>query len=157
MKLLLSLLLLSASALCGCCPAGEASGREPTPPSPGQEEQAVLTLWVNGTALEVDWEENETVAQLLACAERSPIQVSTSLYGGFEQVDQLPQRFSASDVLMTTQPGDIVLYSGDQLVVFFGTNSWRYTKLGHIALPAQQLTELLSGSTADLELRAAKP
>ena len=58
--------------------------------------------------------------------------MNTSAYGGFEQVGSLPQSFSRSDVQMTTQPGDIVLYSGNQLVIFFGSNSWSYTRLGHI-------------------------
>ena len=45
---------------------------------------------------------------------------------------------------MTTQPGDIVLYSGNQLVIFFGSNSWSYTRLGHIeGLSTNELTTLL--------------
>lgn len=54
---------------------------------------------------------------------------------------------------MTTAPGDIVLYSGDQLVLFFGSNSWSYTKLGHIdSLTTEELTGLLSGSSAEVEI-----
>ena len=54
---------------------------------------------------------------------------------------------------MTTEPGDIVLYSGDQLVVFFGSNSWSYTKLGHISLAAEKLAELLGGESAVIEFK----
>ena len=64
-----------------------------------------------------------------------------------------PQSFSRNDVQMTTEPGDIVLYSGDQLVVFFGSNSWSYTKLGHINLATEKLTELLGGESAVIELK----
>ena len=78
----------------------------------------------------------------------------TSAYGGFEQVGSLPQSFSHSDVQMTTQPGDIVLYSGNQLVIFFGFNSWSYTKLGHIkGLSADELTVLLDKDQTVIELQ----
>ena len=54
---------------------------------------------------------------------------------------------------MTTAPGDIVLYSGDQLVLFFGSNSWSYTKLGHIdSLTTEELTGLLGGSSEEVEI-----
>ena len=55
---------------------------------------------------------------------------------------------------MTAQPGDIVLYSGNQLVVFFGSNSWSYTKLGHINdLSADELTVLLDKDQTVIELQ----
>ena len=74
---------------------------------------------VNGMALDVSWEDNETVEELLVYAQNGTITVNTTIYGGFEQVGSLPQSFSRNDVQMTTEPGDIVLYSGNQLVVFF--------------------------------------
>ena len=80
--------------------------------------------------------------------------MNTSAYGGFEQVGSLPQSFSRSDAQMTTQPGDIVLYSGNQLVIFFGSNSWSYTKLGHISgLSADELAALLDKEQTVMELR----
>ncbi|MBQ0059294.1 MAG: hypothetical protein KBS83_04970, partial [Lachnospiraceae bacterium] len=44
----------------------------------------------------------------------------------------------------TAVSGDIVLYSGDQIVVFYGSNSWSYTKLGRMDLPQEKLEDLLS-------------
>ena len=105
--------------------------------------EPILLLTIDGTAVEVQWEHNAAVAELYALAQNS-ITVNTSAYGGFEQVGSLPQSFSRSDAQMTTQPGDIVLYSGNQLVVFFGSNSWSYTKLGHInGLSSDELAALL--------------
>ena len=86
---------------------------------------------IDGTAVDAQWENNAAVTELYALAQ-SAITVNTSAYGGFEQVGSLPQSFSRSDAQMTAQPGDIVLYSGNQLVVFSGSNTWSYTKLGHI-------------------------
>lgn len=53
-----------------------------------------------------------------------------------------------------TQPGDIVLYSGNQLVIFFGSNSWSYTRLGHIdGLSTDELTALLDKDIAVIEIK----
>ena len=91
---------------------------------------------------------------MLTAAQNGAIEVSASRYGGFEQVGSLPQSFSRSDAQMTTQPGDIVLYSGKQLVVFFGSNSWSYTKLGHISgLSADELAALLDKDIAVIEIK----
>ena len=115
--------------------------------------EPMLLLTIDGTAVDVQWENNAAVAELCALAQ-NVITVNTTAYGGFEQVGSLPQSFSRSDTQMTAQPGDIVLYSGNQLVVFFGSNSWSYTKLGHINdLSADELTVLLDKDQTVIELQ----
>ena len=91
---------------------------------------------------------------MLTAAQNGAIEVSASRYGGFEQVGSLPQSFSRNDVQTTTQAGDIVLYSGNQLVIFFGSNSWSYTKLRHInGLSADELAALLDKEQTVIELK----
>ena len=58
--------------------------------------------------------------------------VHMSMYGGSEQVGSIGISLPRKDVQTTTSAGDIVLYSGNQIVVFYGSNSWAYTRLGHI-------------------------
>lgn len=62
----------------------------------------------------------------------SPITIRMSDYGGFEKVGSLGESLPTSDRQTTTEEGDIVLYSGNQIVIFYGTNSWSYTRLGHV-------------------------
>ena len=115
--------------------------------------EPMLLLTIDGTAVDVQWENNAAVAELYALAQNA-ITVNTSAYGGFEQVGSLPQSFSRSDAQLTAQPGDIVLYSGNQLVVFFGSNSWSYTKLGHInGLSADELAVMLGKEQTLIELQ----
>ena len=58
-----------------------------------------------------------------------------------------------SDTRITTSPGDVILYSGNQMVVFYGSNSWAYTRLGHITDKTQQeLTRLLSNGDVTITL-----
>lgn len=126
-----------------------------TIPAEAVPQEAALVLSVNGNELDVLWEDNETVKELLSYTQEKSIVVNTTRYGGFEQVGSLPQGFSRSDVQLTTEPGDIVLYSGDQLVLFFGSNSWSYTKLGHIeGLSQDELSELLGGGAAVIEIHS---
>lgn len=118
------------------------------------KQETTLTLSVNGTPLDVSWEQNATVDELRAYAQNETIRVETERFGGFEQVGALPQAFTSSDVQLTTAPGDLVLYSGDQIVLFFGSNTWSYTRLGHIeGLSEQELADLLGGETAVVELQ----
>ena len=66
------------------------------------------------------------------------------MYGGFEQVGSIGTSLPRNDSQITTRAGDIVLYSGNQLVVFYRSNSWAYTRLGHITdQDATSMAELL--------------
>lgn len=65
------------------------------------------------------------------------------MYGDFEQVDSIGSTISSSDTRITTNLGDICLYPSNQLVVFYGSNTWEYTKLGHINLGKTELTDFL--------------
>ncbi len=62
----------------------------------------------------------------------SEMKINMAMYGGFEQVGSIGTSLPRNDSQMTTSPGDIVLYSGNQIVIFYGSNSWAYTRLGKI-------------------------
>ena len=105
-----------------------------------------LKMSIGDTAVEVEWEDNESVEALAKLAETEPLVIKMSMYGGFEQVGSLGESLPRNDVQTTTEAGDIVLYSGNQIVVFYGSNSWAYTRLGHIVdKTAEEMAELLSG------------
>jgi len=90
-----------------------------------------LLLSVGDKNLSVEWEDNESVGALKDLA-RSGMKINMSMYGGFEQVGRIGNSLPRNDSQMTTSPGDIVLYSGNQIVIFYGSNSWAYTRLGKI-------------------------
>ena len=77
-----------------------------------------------------------------------------SMYGGFEQVGPIDQTIVSNDHQMTTEAGDIVLYSGNQIVVFYGSNAWAYTRLGHVDLSQTELEELLGNSDVVLTIHS---
>ena len=77
-------------------------------------------------------EENEAVDALVEMMEQGPVTIQMSDYSGFEKVGPLGTSLPTSNQQTTTQAGDIVLYQGNQIVMFYGSNSWSYTRLGHI-------------------------
>ena len=106
----------------------------------------MMQMKINDTPVTVAWENNESVSALKELA-MDGLTIQMSMYGGFEQVGSLGQRLPSSDVQTSTSSGDIVLYSSNQLVVFYGSNSWAYTRLGHITdkTPEEMRTLLSNG------------
>ena len=108
------------------------------------EVETMLQMKIGETPVEVEWEENGSVEALKELCREAPLTIQMSMYGGFEQVGSIGQSLPREDEQTTTQAGDIVLYSGDQIVVFYGSNSWAYTRLGHITdKSSQEMAELL--------------
>ncbi len=97
--------------------------------------------------------DNESVQALKEFCSNQPLMIQMSRYGGFEQVGSIGTDLPQNDVSTTTSSGDIVLYSGNQMVVFYGSNTWAYTRLGHITDKTQaELTELLSNGNVTITL-----
>ena len=104
-----------------------------------------LQMTINDTPVTVEWEDNESVQALKELCREQSLTINMSMYGGFEQVGSIGAVLPQNDEQTTTSPGDIVLYSGDQMVVFYGSNSWAYTRLGHITDQSESdMTQLLA-------------
>ncbi|MGN1021736.1 MAG: cyclophilin-like fold protein [Aristaeellaceae bacterium] len=120
---------------------------------PGDTPAAGLALSIGGTTVNVLWEDNEAVRALADLAAEGPLRIEASRYGGFEQVGDLPRALPREDVQLNAAPGDIMLYAGNAIVVFFGTNTWAYTRLGRIkSLSEEELRLLLNTEHTLLEL-----
>jgi hypothetical protein len=112
-------------------------------------EENTMRLLIGEREVPVAWEENESVKAL---QDLCPLTIRMSMYGGFEQVGSIGQSIVREDVETVTDSGDIVLYSGNQIVIFYGSNSWAYTRLGHIDLSEQEMRDLLSGGDVTITL-----
>ena len=115
------------------------------------EAERSMTLKIGEREVQVTWEDNASVEDLKKLA-ASGLTIKMSMYGGFEQVGSIGQAISRDDKQTTTEPGDIVLYSGNQIVVFYGSNSWSYTRLGKIDLTEKELKDLLSNGDVTITL-----
>ncbi len=108
-----------------------------------------MRLLIGETEVPVTWENNASVEAL---KELRPVTIQMSMYGGFEQVGPIGQSIVRNDVQTETSYGDIVLYSGNQIVIFYGSNSWAYTRLGHVDLSQQEMREMLGGGDVAITL-----
>ena len=93
---------------------------------------ATIMITVSGKSLPVIIEDNVATRALVAALREASITFEAHDYGGFEKVGGLGRTLPSSDSQMTTQPGDVILYSGNQIVLFYGSNSWSYTRIGKI-------------------------
>lgn len=107
-----------------------------------ETETMKLTLKIDDMEVDVIWSNNDSVRALKNLA-KDGLTINMSKYGGFEQVGSIGSTLPSSDTRITTNPGDIVLYSSNQIVIFYDSNTWSYTKLGHINLSKSELTDLL--------------
>ena len=94
----------------------------------------------------VTLEENEAVKELVDMMNEGPVTISMSDYSGFEKVGSLGRSLTRNDSQTTTKAGDIVLYNGNNIVMFYGSNSWSYTRIGKIDDLSDWETALGSGS-----------
>ena len=108
-----------------------------------------IQLSIDGTQIPVTWEENASVDELKTLL---PLTVKMSMYGGFEQVGPVGRSIVSNDEQITTEAGDIVLYAGDRIVIFYGSNSWAYTKLGHIDQAQEEMEKLLGQEDVEIQL-----
>ena len=162
-KVIIAVIL--CSVLCACGHSAESPTDEsPTNPGPvtnapeqdnTQKDGKTMVMKIEETIVPVVWEENASVRELAGLAEEG-LSISMSKYGGFEQVGAIGRSLSRNDRRITTAPGDIVLYSGNQLVVFYGSNTWEYTKLGKIELSEEELKNLLGNSDVTITFETEK-
>lgn len=133
MKLIRQTLVLLAAFMIGCSTDNEMNAETI---NTGTSENTTMTqtiyLSVDGQKRSVTLADNAATHALIEALQQDPINYVADDYGGFEKVGPLGRSLPTSNEQITTQPGDIMLYNGNQIVIFYGTNSWSYTRLGKI-------------------------
>ena len=138
---------------------GSTEGEETDEETSSKEETAVnidsaeISMNIGDTAVEVEWLENDSVKAIKEMLAGGSLTIQMSMYGGFEQVGSLGQAITRNDSQTVTEAGDIGLYSGNQIVVFYGSNSWSYTRLGRITdKTPSELADLLGSGDVTITL-----
>ncbi len=79
-------------------------------------------------------------------------------YGNFEKVGALGTQLPTNDERITTEPGDVILYQGDQITVYYDTNSWSFTRLGRVqGVTADELKAILGDGDVTMVLSLNDP
>ena len=101
-------------------------------PLNNEKSETKLLISVNGQELTASFADSTAATELAEKLKAEPVTVTLNEYGGFEKVGKLPWSLTRTDASTETEPCDIMLYQGNQMTIFYNSNSWSYTKLGHI-------------------------
>ena len=142
--LLLAILGLSA------CGAGESPTGSTPPPSQSvvsqpessqpqdnssSQEEPMLKITVGDQELLATFEDNSSAEGFQNLLAQGPVTIEMEDYGGFEKVGPLGTTLTRNDTQITTKPGDVILYQGNQITIYYDTNSWDFTRLARIDDP----------------------
>ena len=157
LALMMAVLLIGAFIGCGTEPQSDDTADTDEEITEEQKNMVKVTydmkMKIGDTPVSVDWEKNAAVDALAELTSGKWYDIGLSMYGGFEQVGAIGADLPKEDKQTSTGPGDIVLYQGNQIVVFYGNNSWAYTRLGHITdKTEEELTELLGNGDVTVSI-----
>ena len=110
-------------------------------------EEKEMEMKIDGNIVEISWENNQSVEALKKIL---PIEIDMHEYGGFEQTGSIGKTIVSNDSQMDVVPGDVVLYNGNAISIFYNPSSWSYTKLGHINKSKDELNSLLNKESVKL-------
>ncbi len=147
------LILLLTALLFSCCSreldAMESVKNEPITTTMTQK----MYLTIEGRTEEVSLVTNSATEALVKKLEQGAITLTLSSSGGFEIWGALGFSLPTSNQQVNAQPGDVVLYNGSNICIFYGTNSWSYTRLGKIqGLSTAELKAFLKAGESEVKV-----
>lgn len=111
-----------------------------------KEETMKITITINIThKMTATLAENSSAKAFFALLKKGAVTVKMHDYGNFEKVGELPESLPRNDTQITTEPGDIILYQGNQITIYYDTNSWNFTRLGKIESVTQTMLKSILG------------
>lgn len=160
-RLFCMLLAVIGLSACGTVEVPADSGTPPTQPvvsaqestetqqstevEPSQEGSA-LKITVGDYELLATFEDNSSAEEFKELLSQGPVTVAMEDYGGFEKVGPLGTALTRNDQQITTESGDVILYQGNQITIYYGTNSWNFTRLARIDGPTDLKEKLGDGT-----------
>ena len=112
------------------------------------EEESMLNITVGDYALTATFADNSSAEEFRELLAQGPVTVEMEDYGGFEKVGPLGTTLPRNDTQITTEPGDVILYQGSQITIYYGTNTWHFTRLARIDDPAGLREKLGDGAVS---------
>jgi hypothetical protein len=106
---------------------------------------AIPVVAVGDSFFTIELESNVSAKEFFEKIKKESIQIEMHDYGNFEKVGELPWSITKSDKEITTRPGDLILYQGNQITVYYGENTWNFTKLGRLNATEEEIKEAFGG------------
>ena len=113
----------------------------------------MLNIQVGDTVLQATLEDNSSAAALVELLKDGPVTVSMQDYGNVEKVGPLGVSLPTNDMQIATKPGDVILYQGDQITIYYDRNTWDFTRLARIEGATREgLLEVLGQGDVEVTL-----
>ena len=112
--------------------ASKTPGTVPTSSSAQTEAPVKLKIHVNDTTFTATLEENSSAKAFAEFLTQGNLTLDMHDYGSFEKVADLPRSFPRNDKQIDTDAGDIILYQGNSITIYYDKNSWNFTRLARI-------------------------
>lgn len=97
------------------------------------QEDCSLKITIGEHTFYAAFADNPSAEEFRELLAEGPITITMKDYGGFEKVGPLGTTLTRTDTQITTEPGDVILYQGNQITIYYGVNSWNFTKLAKIS------------------------
>ena len=96
-------------------------------------EMSVFYIEAGGTVFTADFADNTSADAFRELLVLGDLTIEMSDYGNFEKVGGIGESLPQNNESITTEPGDIILYQGNSITIYYDTNTWSFTRLGKIA------------------------
>ena len=141
---IVAILLLSA------CSSDAASSMQPSQPESDKGSASMkLKIHVNDTTFTATLADNSSAEAFAEYLSQGDLTLDMHDYGSFEKVADLSRSFPRNDTQIDTDAGDIILYQGKSITIYYDKNSWNFTRLGKIDnVDKKRLKQILGDGNA---------
>lgn len=127
---------------------GETAASQQNPEEESVQEDTALKITVGDHEFLATFADNSSAEEFRELLSQGPLTIEMEDYGGFEKVGPLGTELTRNDTQIVTEPGDIILYQGNQITIYYGTNSWNFTRLAKVDDPSGLQEKLGSGTVS---------
>ena len=118
------------------------------------EMEQKLYITIGGVTKSATLVSNSSTEALVAQLQQGDITYQAHDYGNFEKVGPLGYTFPQNNEQITTVPGDLILYQGNNLCIYYDTNSWNFTRIGKIDNATQEeIKSFVNAGGSDVTVR----
>lgn len=112
-----------------------------------------INVTVNGIINTATLVDNSSTKALVELLKKGDVIVHTDDYGGFEKVGEFGSTLPQNNTQINTNPGDIILYLGNKICFYYGTNSWNFTRLGKLDMTDEkEIRKFLNAGNGKTEI-----
>lgn len=118
-----------------------------------EEKISMIYILINNNKLEITLANNSSVVALIELLKMEDITYTADDYGGFEKVGDIGHSLPQNNTSISTEPGDVILYQGRSICLYYGNNSWSFTRIGKInGYTKEELKNLLGVGKGEVEV-----